>query len=110
MDKALDYLGIARKAGLLQTGPENCGPRSAPARQSFCCWPQTPPKTPARGGGLRVRTENAAGRAALRQGDAVRPDGTAGCTMLAFTDMGWPAASPPPWPERSRTLLRWPRR
>ena len=89
MDKALGYLGIARKAGFLVTGSENCGAAvrsgkvkllmlAADASENACSRADSfvfGRKTPLRKLPLDKETLSAA-------------TGVPGCTMLALTDIG----------------------
>jgi ribosomal protein L7Ae-like RNA K-turn-binding protein len=89
MDKALDYLGIARKAGLLTTGAENCGTAVRTGKAKLLLLASD-------------ASENARHRAegfvfGRKTPLAVLPfdketlserTGKPGCTMLAFTDIG----------------------
>ncbi len=89
MDKALGYLGIARKAGLLQTGAENCGSAVRAGKAKLLLLASDASDN------ARKRAEGFVyGR---RTPLAVLPvdkealsgaTGVAGCTMLAILDIG----------------------
>lgn len=60
-DPILHLLGLAKKAGRLEVGEEPVGALCGPGRPSWCCWPLTPPLTPAEGPPISARRATCSG-------------------------------------------------
>lgn len=88
MDKAAQYLGLARKGGMLAVGEEGSGTAIAARKgAAFDARRRRFPQRAETRRGFSVRSPRTAADAALDEAELSAMLGKRGCSMLCFTDL-----------------------
>lgn len=89
MDRAMSYLGIARKAGLLTTGEENCGSVVRAGKARLLCLASDASDNAARRAESFVHgTKTPLLRVPYTKEELAASLGTGSCSMAVLTDIG----------------------